>query len=363
MMSLTPALVLPIRTALIGFGYSGATFHAPFLKVLPDFLVTHVVSGKHEEIQACFPHTQIVSHNDVEILLESTEIDLVIITAPNAEHFRLAKKALEFGKHVVVEKPFVLTLEEGNTLISLAKKQNKILTVYHNRRWDSDFLTIQKIINLGVLGKISSLSIRYDRYRPRPKTERWKESSHAGSGTLWDLGAHLIHQALLLFGMPQHLIADMARQRENAKTIDFFNIMFIYSNQMRVQLSSSSLCLSPGPKYEVYGQRGSFIKFGQDPQEQALVNKIIPNAIDFGKESTTFSGKLSSLHDEEIVHEFIPSSIGCYVEFFKQLSEAMQYNRLAPVQPEQALNVIKIIKLCEESNRLRKSIQLSRFTS
>ncbi len=346
----------PIRTVLIGFGFSGATFHAPFLKMLPDFQVTHVVSSKREEIQAFFPHANIIAQDQIEHLLESAEIDLIIITTPNTTHFSLAKKALLFNKHVMIEKPFVLSIKEGHELIELAQKQNKILTIYHNRRWDSDFLTVQGIIKSGILGKLNRLSIRYDRYRPQPKTERWKESVEAGSGTLWDLGAHLIDQALMLFGMPEKLMADIAIQREAAKTIDYFNITLSYPTKVRVNLSSSSLCVSPGPKYEVYGEVGSFIKFGQDPQEQALMKKIMPNQPDFGKEPNEFYGKLTTLKQGQVINEVIPSSVGCYIAFYKQLQEAIHHNGSPPVNPESALNVIKLIQACEESSRLQKSI-------
>lgn len=349
-----------IKTALIGFGFSGSKFHAPFLKAVPGFEVTHVVSSREDEIKSIFPNAHIVSQENLDELLESSKIDLVVITTPNSTHHPLAKKALLCSKHVLLEKPFVLTLLEGQELIEIAKRNNKILAIYHNRRWDSDFLTVKNIINSGVLGKISTLAIRYDRYRPEPKPGRWKESLELGSGTLWDLGAHLIDQALNLFGMPNYVHADLAVQRHNANAIDYFDIQFIYENQLRVRLSSSSLCLAPGPKYEVHGTTGSFIKFGQDPQEQALIEGMSPEQVDFGKEHPQFYGKLSTLSNGKVVTEVVPSVKGGYIEFFKQLEKAINSGVVSPVRPDEALNVIKLILLCEESSKLHKMLLVER---
>ncbi|MCS5707794.1 Gfo/Idh/MocA family oxidoreductase [Candidatus Berkiella cookevillensis] len=347
---------MAIKTALIGFGFSGSKFHAPFLKAVPGFEVTHVVSTREEEIKSVFPKAQIVSQENIDNLFESSKIDLVIITTPNSTHYHLAKKALLFSKHVLLEKPFVLTLLEGQELIEIAKRNNKILAIYHNRRWDSDFLSVKNIISLGVLGKISSFNIRYDRYRPEPKPHRWKESNDVGSGTLWDLGAHLIDQALNLFGMPKFLNAELAVQRSHANAIDFFDIRFIYENKLQIRLSSSSICLFPGPKYEIHGTTGSFIKFGQDPQEQALIEGKSPEDIDFGKEFEQFYGKLVTLKNGKVVSEIVPSSKGCYIQFFKHLKNAINNGVNSPVQPDEALNVIKLILLCEESSKYKKTL-------
>lgn len=356
-MNLHLAEIPRIRTALIGFGFSGATFHSPFLKALPDFEVTHVVSSQKAKVHALFPDIEVVENTQANACLQNPLIDLVIITAPNQDHYRLAKTALLQGKHVLVEKPFVLNEQEGQELIDLANLQGKILSVFHNRRWDSDFLTVQNIVRSRTLGNISLFINRYDRYRPQPNLARWKESQSQGAGTLWDLGAHLIDQTLQLFGLPACLYADVLAQREGASAADYFDLTFMYGNGMRANLSSSSLCLHPGPKYEIHGTEGSFIKFGHDSQEQALIRGEAPTQKDFGKEPETFHGKIMT-KNEGI--RTIPSLKGCYLTFFEQLSSAISHRTKPPVAAHEALEVVRIIQLCEESSQTGKIVHVNR---
>ena len=347
-MNLRSKEIFPIRTALIGFGFSGAIFHSPFLKVLPAFQVTHVVSSQNEKVHTTFPSIDVLPRTSIETCLENPLIDLVIITAPNKDHYPLAKKALLHDKHVVVEKPFVLTQTEGRELIDIAQKQSKVLSVFHNRRWDSDFLTVKNIIHSGALGNISTFISRYDRYRPHPKLERWKESDEEGAGTLWDLGAHLIDQTLQLFGLPERLFAEVLCQRTQASAVDYFDIKLMYRSGMRANLSSSTLCIAPGSKYEVHGTEGSFVKCGHDPQELALIRGVIPTHENFGKESENFHGKITTQNDGT---HTVASLNGCYLAFFQQLQSAILHGTQPPVTPQDALNVIKLIKLCEQSSK------------
>ena len=201
--------------------------------------------------------------------MKDQSLDLVVITSPNNLHFEHAYAALSHDKHVVVEKPFVLTESEGKTLIDLAERRQKILTVYQNRRWDADFLTIQRLIQENTLGEIYYFESRFDRFRPEVKN-RWKEDDMPGSGILWDLGVHLMDQALLLFGLPTYVFADLAYQRPGAKTIDYFRVLLDYPTGLKVSLGASNLCLKSGPKFVIHGTRGSFVKFGTDPQEASL---------------------------------------------------------------------------------------------
>lgn len=341
-----------IKTGLIGFGFSGSKFHAPFLNALPQFQVTQVVSDNPSLVNESIPNAEVVPKKAMFDCLENKELDLIIITAPNSEHYSIAKAALLQDKHILVEKPFVLDLSDGKELIELARNKEKILTVYHNRRFDSDFLTVKNLIEQGQLGDISLFINRYDRFRPEVKSFRWKESESIGSGTLWDLGAHLIDQALVLFGYPMTVYANLIKQREGSKTIDYFDLQFGYANGLCVKLSSSSLCRSPGPKYEIHGSKGSFIKFGQDPQENSLINKENPLNVDFGQEQTTYYGQLTTAEGTKI----IPSLKGNYRAFFEQLSDAIIEGKAVPVSSNEALDVIKMIHLCEKSNTFKRVV-------
>lgn len=351
----------PIRTALIGFGFSGKTFHAPFLKSSPFFSVTHVVSSRHEDIKSTFPQNNltILDRTQLDLVFKNPDIDLVIITTPSSEHYYEAKKALIHGKHVVVEKPFVLESAHGEELIKITKEKNLVLSVYCNRRWDSDFLTIKKLLNEALLGPIFSFRARYDRYRPNPQTQRWKEAKQPGAGILWDLGPHLIDQAVMLFGTPYSVYAEAFAQRPGAEAIDYFDIKFTYPNGLQVCLSSSSLALSPGPKYEIHGIHGSFVKYGCDSQEQALINGISPLNTNFGQEDINDYGKLVLMEGGKKIAQNYPSHYGSYETFFLQLARAIQGKEAPPVEAREALIVTKLIQLCQESNKGKKEFIVS----
>lgn len=256
-----------INVGLIGYGFSAKTFHLPFLQALGPYHVRKIYTSQTAQ-PTHDPSIQLTSR--LEDLWEDPELDLIVITSPNALHGEHAFNVLSRHKHVVVEKPFVLDIPEGKRLIELAQHHQKILTVFHNRRWDADFLTLQKLIKKGTLGNISYVESRYDRFRPEVK-KRWKEDDVPGSGILWDLGAHLIDQVLLLFGSPAQIFADCTQHRPLAKTTDYFKLLFSYPSGLRVVLGGSNLSLAPGPKFVVHGTKGSFVKSGLDVQEAHLM--------------------------------------------------------------------------------------------
>lgn len=344
----------PIKTALIGFGFSGQTFHVPFLKMLSAFEVTHVVGSQVEIIQKIFSKKSVTifDRKDVHKIFTDPSIDLVIITAPNRDHYSLAKEALLHKKHVVIEKPFVLCSKEGLGLIDLAKFQNVLLTVYHNRRFDSDFLTVQKLLKEKLLGDIYLFKARYDRYRPLVNASRWKESSGPGTGTLWDLGVHLIDQMLVLFGKPNSVFADAISQRPGSQAIDYFDLYFSYNYGFRAHLSSISLVVSSGPKYEIHGNLGSFIKQGGDPQEAQLIEGMSPLSAEFGLESEVQHGTVYLQNQCKIY----PSELGRYKSFFINLADCIQKGSQSIIFPSQALSTIEIIQACYESHTTRKEI-------
>ncbi len=330
-----------INVALVGFGFSGRTFHAPFLIALEDYNLSRVVSSHPEKVQEILPNVHVES--DFTKVLKDPTIDLVVIATPNATHYELAKASLEAGKHVLVDKPFTVHSKEAKDLIDIAKQKKRILTVYHNRRWDGDFLTVKKILAEKVLGDVYLYEAHFHRYRAFPNPQRWKESPVLGSGILYDLGAHLIDQALLLFGPPDAIDADILTQRSGAVADDYFHLTLKYGTK-RVLLKASNLVCNPGPRYQLHGTQGSFLKSGLDPQEAELIAGKNPLEKTWGKDREENHGMVS-VKDH---HSYVPTIPGNYALFYKLLSQAIQKNSPPPVLPEEAYQVIKLIERCGE---------------
>lgn len=328
-----------INVALVGFGFSGSTFHAPFLSALADYNLACVVSSNPKKVQEVLPTVRVES--DLSKVLKDPAIDLIVIATPHATHCELAKAALEAGKHVVVEKPFTLNSVEAQDLIERAKRQKRILTVYHNRRWDGDFLTLKKLLREDVLGEIYLYEAHFHRYRPIPNPQRWKEASALGAGIVYDLGSHLIDQALCLFGLPDSVDADILTQRPGAIADDYFHLTLKYGAK-RVILKASSVVCNPGPRYQLHGTKGSFLKEGQDPQEQDLMAGKSPLDKTWGLDREENDGFFSLSE----THSRIPTIRGDYGLFYKGLAEAIQKNSPPPVLAEEALHVIQLIENC-----------------
>jgi len=266
-----------IKVGIIGYGISAKVFHAPFLKVSPHYEVAAVLERKKEESKELFPDAKIV--RSLDELLALDEVELIIITTPNETHFPYATKILQAGKHVVVEKPFTIKSEEALQLMETAKKAGKILSVYQNRRYDSEVVTIKEILNKKLLGNVYEFEAHYDRYRLEAKPNAWREESKPGSGIFYDLGAHLIDQSLYFFGLPQSVTAEIRMIRPHAKVDDYFDVRFDYGF-MRVLLKGSMLVREKGPHYMIHGDKGSFIKYGEDTQEALLKAGQLPTAKD-----------------------------------------------------------------------------------
>ena len=330
-----------IGVGIIGYGFSATTFHIPFFQALCEYELKKIVS--RQQIDSLFEDGVVTPHLDV--VLQDPDIDLIVITTPGHLHYEQAKKALEHNKHVVVEKPFVLDAEQGQNLIFLAKQRNKLLTVYHNRRWDSDFLTIRQLLSEKVLGDVTYFEARFDRFRPIVK-DRWKENNGPGAGVAWDLGCHLIDQAVQLFGRPDEVTSDIALQRQEAKSPDYFQILMKYKRGLRVVLGSNSLCLTPGPKFQVHGTKGSFIKYGVDPQEHTLFNtKKFVEDENWGQESADIYGQLSLWENDQMISKIIPSANGAYQNFYKNLAHSLlSETLLPPIDPRDALYTTQILQ-------------------
>lgn len=346
-----------IRVGLIGFGISGQVFHAPVMRSIAALDLVKVTARKAEQqmlLKQRFPQVAIALSAD-EIFDDET-IDLVVVATSNDMHYPMAKRALEAGKHVVVEKPFTNTVDQADELISLAKERNLVLAPYHNLRFNSDYRTVEKIVRGGRLGRIVNLESRFDRFRNYLRPNAWREENLPGSGIFYDLGPHLIDQALQLFGRPQAVFADLAIQRDHAKTIDNFDCVLYYDN-LRVSLKGSMLAKEPTPRYRLFGTNGNFVKNGVDPQEALLRDGQFPDEDpDWGKEDPSIYGKLNIVEDGKDVEEIIISERGSYPDFYQNVADTILGKAALIASPGQARDVIRIIELGYQSQLERRVV-------
>ncbi|KAB8039685.1 oxidoreductase [Silvanigrella paludirubra] len=346
-----------INTAIVGFGLSGSTFHAPVFLSVPHFEFKYVVSSKPENIKLKYPNVKVISNfND---LLNLSDLDLIIITTPNNTHYSLAKLALLSGKNVIVDKPFVLKFQEGLELCEIARSKNLFLSVYQNRRWDNGFLTLKKCLSEDLLGEIFNYESYFDRFRPIVSETKWRELEGEGTGLLFDLGSHLIDQAIELFGMPEEILADIEMQRNGAKAIDYFKLIFKYK-KLRVTIGASSIMSLPRPVLSVHGTKGSFVKYELDPQENELRAGKTPLISNWGEEREGSGGAfVSLLKDEKISESKIKCVPGSYQEYYEKVFQSLINKNQNPVEPLSALNVIKLIELSLESASSKKWIVIN----
>ncbi|ENM5776565.1 oxidoreductase [Vibrio mimicus] len=342
----------PLKVGVIGYGYSAKTFHLPFIEALDSLTLGAISSSQQQTVQDDYP--QVAYFETAPQLICESDVDLVIITAPNDVHFSLAKLALEQGKHVIVEKPFVTRIEQGKTLIELAKQKGLVLSVFHNRRWDGDFLTVKKLIEQGQLGEVKLFESHFDRYRPLVR-QRWREQAQEGGGILFDLAPHLLDQALALFGLPQSLSADCRMMRPEATTIDYFDLQLYYPQHV-VRLHANLYSPEPNVRYQVLGTQGKYVKYGLDPQEDRLKAGILPNKPEWAQESPDLYG---SLYQQDC-EQRIETELGGYQHYFQQVVEAIQNGAPNPVTAESALHSIQLIELALESSEKGQRIAIPR---
>ena len=346
-----------ISTAVISYGISSKTFHIPFITTHGGYSLDLILERNGETAREKYPSIKIAK--TIEAVLADPSIDLVVITSPNTTHFPYAKAALEAGKHVVVEKPFTNTSEEALELIELSKKTGKICSVFHNRRYVADFLTMKKIIDEGMLGEPREFFAHYDRYRPEPRTYGlWREHELPGSGVFYDLGPHLIDQALVLFGKPKYITADIRRMKSYSKVDDFFDVKLEYDNLI-VTLHSSMLVREMGPRYMIHGTKGSFIKHGEDPQEELLKAGVIPTGPDWGKEEEKDFGLIHTEQNGEIIREIYPSLKGSFGYYYDNLFKTITQDQPLKETAIDGYNVIKLIELAFKSSEKRMTLPVA----
>jgi scyllo-inositol 2-dehydrogenase (NADP+) len=343
-----------MKTGVVGFGVAAQFMHLPFIVTNPDYQLQSILQRHGDTAKEKYPGVKIT--RSLDEMLADGNLDLIVITTPNDSHFDYAFRALETGKHVVLEKPFTIYSEDAKKLIAQAKKKDRILTVYQNRRYVSDFLTIRQLLKENKLGEVVEFEAHYDRYRPEQRPNAWREENTPGSGILYDLGAHLIDQAFCLFGMPRFVTADIRNQRPHARTTDYFELWLDYEFT-KVILKAGMLVRDPGPRYTIHGRQGSFIKSGEDPQEALLRKGILPTAADWGVESKDIYGLLHTEFNGKLIREKYPSLAGNYGGFYIDLYNSFRKGEPLRVKPEHGFNVVRLIELATESNEKKCRIE------
>jgi len=343
----------PINTALCSYGMSGLVFHGPLLEAHPGYKVSRILERSKHESKGKHPGSQVVRNFDA--IVDDPSIELVVVNTPDHLHVDKATRAMEAGKHVVVEKPFTLLSREADQLIELADKQGVILSVYHNRRWDGVYRTVKEVLASGKLGRMVDFEVHFDRFRNYIK-ESWKDQAN-GTGTLYNLGSHLVDQALTLFGMPDRVFCDTRMLRDGALTDDSYDIWLHYPD-FKCMLRSSYLVREPGPSFMIHGTEGSFLAWGSDPQERDLKDGLIPGSDGWGLDPDFSHAKINTDFEGKHIEEAYPLLAGNYMEYYDNIYEAIRNNAPLEVTAGQARDVIRIIEAGYESSRTGEVIRL-----
>ncbi|MGX5867803.1 oxidoreductase [Enterobacter cloacae] len=342
-----------IRVGLIGYGYASKTFHAPLIAGTPGMALAAVSSSDATKVHADWPTVPVVS--EPKHLFNDPNIDLIVIPTPNDTHFPLAKAALEAGKHVVVDKPFTVTLSQARELDALANSLGRLLSVFHNRRWDSDFLTVKALLSEGTLGEITFFESHFDRFRPQVRN-RWREQAGPGSGIWYDLAPHLLDQAVNLFGLPVSMTVDLAQLRPGAQTTDYFHAILSYP-QRRIVLHGTMVAAAESARYIIHGTRGSYVKFGLDPQEDRLKNGERLPQEDWGYDMR--DGVVTKVEGETLVEETLLTSPGNYPAYYAAVRDVLNGTGENPVPASQAIQIMELIELGIESAKHRATLCLA----
>jgi scyllo-inositol 2-dehydrogenase (NADP+) len=343
-----------INVALCSFGLSGKVFHAPFLSIHPGFKLYAAWERSKDLVRQVYPDTKIF--RTYEEMLADAAVDLVIVNTPSYTHYDYTKKALNAGKNVVVEKPFTATVAEAEELVSLAKEKKSGLFVFQNRRYDSDYKTVKKIIEEGWLGEVVEAEIHYDRFNPVLSPKAHKETPGPAVGVVYDLGSHLIDQAICLFGMPVAVFADIFSMRPGSKVDDYLEILLYYPS-LRVRLKSTYFAKEP-QGYIIHGKKGSFIKSRADVQETNLQAGQKPGSSDWGMEPDHERGLLHAEKDGKVIRERIATLQGNYYEYYDAVYKTMTGESSSAVTGKEGLDVIKIIEAAYQSNKEKRIIDI-----
>ena len=336
---------MTLNVALIGYGYAGKTIHAPLIRATPGLALTVVGSRDAAKVHADLPDVAVALPHDV---WARTDVDLVVIATPNDTHHDLARRALTAGKHVVVDKPFTVTADEARDLARVSESAGRVLSVFHNLRWNADSLTVRRLVDEGRLGDVVYFESRLDRYRPLVRP-RWREQAVPGSGIWYDLGAHLVDQALRLFGPPAAVSGDLAMQRPGAQAVDYFHVVLRYERR-RVILHGSNLVAGGSPRFVIHGERASYVKHGMDPQEAALQRGERPGGPRWGQDRRP--GVLYVPSGSETIEEEVPTLPGDWLAYYAGVRDAVRGLGPNPVLPAEAVEVVALLeRACESAER------------
>ena len=342
-----------IDVGLVGFGFAGKVFHAPVIRAVEGLRLTTIVQ-RHgaPPPDPRYPEVEFVRSVD-EML--ARKLDLVVVATPNTSHHPIAKQCLLAGRHVVVDKPFTTTLAEAEELVQLAQKQRRVISVYQDRRYTGDFATVQQVIADGAVGRVVMFESHFDRFRPERKPNAWREDQLPGSGVWFDLGPHLFDQALLLFGVPEAIGADIRIERPDAVVDDAFDVSLYYPH-MRALLRASMMAAPLGPTWIVHGTKGSFIKHGMNPQEAALKDGRTPAEPDWDVEPPEMYGKLTTPHETRVV----PTLRSSFARYYENVRDVIVGKAQLAVTPEWSLDVMRGLILAMESSKQRRILEWTR---
>ncbi|MGO8795120.1 MAG: Gfo/Idh/MocA family oxidoreductase [Candidatus Sulfotelmatobacter sp.] len=347
-----------VRVGLIGFGMAGQAFHAPVIGGVQGMELACILERRGSRAQEKYPQVRVV--RTLADMLADETIQLCVVATPNDSHFELAQACLLAGRDVVVDKPFAPTLREAEELVRLAAERGRLITVYTERRYDGDFATVKEIVHSGKLGKVVEYECRYDRFRPEPKANAWRErADQPGAGVLFDLGPHVIDQALVLFGEPQSITASAFCQRATSQVDDSFDVCLEYPDrQLRATGRARIIAYAPGPHFLLHGTKGSFVKYGMDPQEARLRSENPPQGLDWGadwgEEAEDQWGTLSLVGQPSVKVE---TAHGDYRGFYANVRDAVEKEAPLEVTGEQALRTMRAVMLAHKSSRERRTVQ------
>jgi predicted dehydrogenase len=360
----------PIRTAVLGFGLAGKVFHCPFISAVPGLELSVIVQRSGDEASTAYPNARIL--RSVEDAFADPAIDLIVVGTPNDTHFDLAHRALQAGKHVVIDKPFAGTSEQAHELIALAARNGKILAPFHNRRYDGDFLTVRKLRAEATLGRIVTIESHFDRFRPIQRSGTWKEAAGLVNGMLFDLGPHLVDQALALFGPPSAITASVRSDRDQTAIEDAFHIVLDYggtadNRYLRYTCQATMLAAEGAPRFTVHGTHGSYLKYGVDPQEPVLVGGAKPPMLGspdpWLPEPESDWGTLTIAPDPDNPSDLrrspYPTETGDYRQFYASVRDAILGTAPLPISAEDGYRVIRLLELARISSERRMTLDVT----
>jgi scyllo-inositol 2-dehydrogenase (NADP+) len=343
-----------VRVGLVGFGFAGRVFHANVIEAVEGLELATIVQRTGDSAAAAFPQVKIV--RSVEEMLADATIRLVVVATPNTTHLSIARQCLLAGREVVVDKPIALSSGEAAELVQLARTEKRLLSVYQNRRFDGDFLTVQKLLATGRLGRLVMFESHYDRYRLAPRLQAWREDGSVGGGVLLDLGAHLVDQALVLFGLPQSIWASVRRERAGARSDDAFDVYLQYTAGLGLWLRASCLARAPGPRFTLNGTQGTFRKFGIDPQEACLIAGNRFATAPWGVEGPEHWGTLTLDVEGMAISSPLATEAGDYRGYYENIRDAVLGKAALAVTAVQAWQTMRVLEMAMESSTTGKTL-------